>query len=199
MSPRVEELRIDVRRRYRRTVFGMVFLGFATIVLGAAVGWTIATNFSQDDQIKAVSACAERPNSLDCIKGHANSVALTTHAEACYILAQGGRRCGPRPLPEASVYRRELLLTTGPDADEINYDAIPSTGSDPDRPASSVPPSSEPVSPATSAGLMRSPGERTLRPRPRTEYRRCARCRNNARAQPRATSRPAGSCRPCRP
>lgn len=158
MSPRVEELRIDVRRRYRRTVFGMVFLGFATVVLGAAVGWAIATNFSQDDQIQTFSACAERPNSAECIKGHANSVALTTYAEACFILAQAGRRCGPRPLPEAGAYHQNLLLSIGPDVDEISYGAIPPAGSAPDRPASSVPPSSEPVSPAVPRPL-RAPTE----------------------------------------
>lgn len=195
----LKTLEEQIARRERRSFRVAVLWGVSIFVLVLGVSYSLYKNEQQDDRLQTFSACAERPNSLDCIKGHANSVALTTHAEACYILAQGGRRCGPRPLPEASVYRRELLLTTGPDADEINYDAIPSTGSDPDRPASSVPPSSEPVSPATSAGLMRSPGERTLRPRPRTEYRRCARCRNNARAQPRATSRPAGSCRPCRP
>ena len=110
MSPRVAALQHDVRRRARRTMFGMVFLGCATIILGAAVGWSIAVNYSQDDQLQAYSACAERPKSIECRVGHANSVALTTPSEACFILAQGGKRCSA-PLPESGAIRRALLAS----------------------------------------------------------------------------------------
>lgn len=158
----LKTLEEQIDRRERRSFRVAVLWGFAIFVLVLGVSYSLYKNEQQDDKLQTVSACAERPNSADCIKGHANSVALTTHAEACFILAQGGRRCGPRPLPQASVYRRKLLLTTGPEDGEISYDAIPSTDSAPDRPTSSVPPSSEPESPAVprpGQGLQDQQGE----------------------------------------
>jgi len=124
MSPTLEALKLDIRRqrkRNRRQVGAMIFLGFATILVGAAVGYAIVTNFQQDDRIRAVSACADRPDSDECIRGHANSVARTTHAEACYILAKGGIRCKDKPLPESSSLRRTLLIHNGELPDEVSY------------------------------------------------------------------------------
>lgn len=110
----LKTLEEQIDRRERRSFRVAVLWGFAIFVLVLGVSYSLYKNEQQDDKLQTVSACAERPNSADCIKGHANAVALTTRAEACFILAQAGRRCGPRPLPQASVYRRKLLLTTGP-------------------------------------------------------------------------------------
>lgn len=166
MSPRVEQLRNDVRRRYRRTFLGMIFLGFATIVLGATVGWVVAVNSSQDAQLKAVSACADDPSGIECIKGHAVSVSKTTHAEACFILAQGGRRCAAKPLPDAEVYRNRLLAEADaitPDDESIYYEAMPDQPASTGRASTPTSPSSSPVSDEPeSPSVPRSP--RTPRP-----------------------------------
>jgi hypothetical protein len=124
----LKTLEEQIDHRERRSFRVAILWEFAIFVLVLGVSYSLYKNEQQDDKLQTVSACAERPNSAECIKGHANSVASTTHAEACFTLAQAGRRCGPRPLPEAGAYHQKLLLSTGPDADEISYDALPPAG-----------------------------------------------------------------------
>lgn len=117
----LKTLEEQIDRRERRSFRVAVLWGFAIFVLVLGVGYSLYKNEQQDDQIQTFSACAERPNSDECIKGHANSVARTTHAEACYILAKGGIRCKDKPLPESSSIRRTLLIQNGEMPDEVPY------------------------------------------------------------------------------
>lgn len=103
------------RRRFRVTVL----FGVAIAALVVAVAYVLWSDNQQTNRLRSVSACYVSPQSAECRRGHANSVSLTTPAEACFILAQGGLRCRS-PLPSADRYRDRLL---GPGS--IHYDATP--------------------------------------------------------------------------
>lgn len=167
--------------RYRRQQRAMAFFAFALGVLLISLGYVGYQNANQDSAIREItlqqSACSVNPAGHICKVGHANSVALTTHAEACFILAQGGIQCRP-PLDGAQVRKDALLNAAGgtsstsaaPNAEGVERSSLPSDDSStisgtsgspptprppkpqpapPSTPTPSVPPRDGPVAPQT--------------------------------------------------
>lgn len=91
-----------LHRRERRSFHVAIAFGLAVLVLMIAVGWSLYADINQTQSIGDIrietSACKVDPNGEACRTAHANSVLLTTPAEACFILAQGGFRCKSAPL-----------------------------------------------------------------------------------------------------
>ena len=142
-----------------------ILLALSFLFLASTATYFFVEGQNQSNSIEALnvnqSACQDFPNGQACKEGHANSVALTTYAEACFILAQGGKRCGPRPLPEAKVFRRSLVnsagdstgqpQTSGDDSPQGRIDSgdpRPDTPSDPGGEPTPRPPGNAPVAPS---------------------------------------------------
>lgn len=154
MSPRIAAIENLLETRAKRDKRVAVLYGAAIAFLVAAVLYVVYSDYQQDQQLRSVSVCATEPRSPECARGHANSVALTTPAEACYILAQGGIRCR-KPLPDASVYKRRLDATVNR-LTNFQFDAVPDdqtadrapTPNDPPSPPEQRPDSDEPERPS---------------------------------------------------
>ena len=134
MSPRIAAIEKLLETRAKRDKRVAVLYGAAIAFLVAAVLYVVYSDYQQDQQLRSVSVCATEPRSPECARGHANSVALTTPAEACFILAQGGKRC-TATLPEAPILRRKLVnsiggtdtvkVTVNPEDNSVTYAPTP--------------------------------------------------------------------------
>lgn len=101
----------DLHKRFRRQGRALVLFSVALGMLLIGLGWVGYQNVNQGSDIRDISiqqsACSVDPDGLVCKVGHANSVALTTHEEACFILAQGGIQC--RPALDGAQARKDAL------------------------------------------------------------------------------------------
>lgn len=101
----------DLHKRFRRQNRALVLFSVALGMLLIGLGWVGYQNANQGSDIRDISiqqsACSVDPDGLVCKVGHANSVALTTHEEACFILAQGGIQC--RPALDGAQARKDAL------------------------------------------------------------------------------------------
>lgn len=153
--PRLAAIEKRLEERERRQFRAAVAFGVAVAVLVIGVAFSIWSNIEQDEQIRSVSACATNPESRECRRGHAHSVALTTHAEACFILAKAGYRCASRPLPEAEELRRRLAAEAdAPPESPLSYRALPNPDA---RGAAASPPAASDEPENSAVALPRLP------------------------------------------